>query len=40
MELFRSWLEEMPEMFFYIDGHFRVFLGEMANLPKRFVSRE
>ena len=39
-ELFRSWAEEMPEMFFYIDGHVRVYHGEMANLPKRFVSRE
>ncbi len=39
-ELFRSWVEEMPEMFFYIDGHVRVYHGEQANLPKRFVSRE
>jgi hypothetical protein len=38
--LFRSWVEEMPEMFFYIDGHVRVYHGEKANLPKRFVSRE
>lgn len=38
--LFRSWVEEMPEMFFYIDGHVRVYHGEQANLPKRFVSRE
>jgi len=38
--LFRSWAEEMPEMFFYIDGHVRVYHGEQANLPKRFVSRE
>ena len=38
--LFRSWTEEMPEMFFYIDGHVRVYHGEKANLPKRFVSRE
>ena len=38
--LFRSWTEKMPEMFFYIDGHVRVYHGEKANLPKRFVSRE
>jgi hypothetical protein len=38
--LFHSWVEEMPEMFFYIDGHVRVYHGEKANLPKRFVSRE
>lgn len=39
-ELFHSWVEQMPEMFFYIDGHVRVYHGEQANLPKRFVSRE
>lgn len=39
-ELFRCWVEEMPEMFFYIDGHVRVYHGDEANLPKRFVSRE
>ena len=30
----------MPEFFFYIDGHVRVYHGDKANLPKRFVSRE
>jgi hypothetical protein len=39
-ELFHLWAEGMPEMFFYIDGHVRVYHGGMANLPKRFVSRE
>lgn len=38
--LFHSWVEKMPELFFYIDGHVRVYHGEQANLPKRFVSRE
>jgi len=38
--LLRSWTEEMPELFFYIDGQVRVYHGDMANLPKRFVSRE
>ena len=38
--LFRSWVEELPEMFFYIDGHIRVYHGKKANLPKRFVSRQ
>lgn len=38
--LFRSWTKEMPEMFFYIDGHVRVYHGHEANLPKRFVSRQ
>lgn len=39
-ELFQCWVEAMPEMFFYIDGHVLVYHGELANLPKRFVSRE
>lgn len=39
-ELFHSWVEKMPEMYFYIDGHVRVYHGDKANLPKRFVSRE
>jgi hypothetical protein len=39
-ELFQFWSESMPELFFYIDGHVRVYHGEQANLPKRFVSRE
>jgi hypothetical protein len=39
-ELFRRYAEQMPEMFFYIDGHVRVYHGDLANLPKRFVSRE
>lgn len=39
-ELLHSWVGLMPEMFFYIDGHVLVYNGEVANLPKRFVSRE
>jgi hypothetical protein len=38
--LFSSWTKEMPEMFFYVDGHVRVYHGYQANLPKRFVSRQ
>ena len=38
--LLSSWTKDMPEMFFYIDGHVRVYHGEKAILPKRFVSRE
>ena len=38
--LFRSWVEGLPEMFFYIDGHVRIYHGDLAKLPKRFVSRE
>ncbi len=39
-DLFRWYAGEMPELFFYIDGHVRVYHGDMAKLPKRFVSRE
>jgi hypothetical protein len=39
-ELFRWYAAEMPELFFYIDGHVRVYHGDLAKLPKRFVSRE
>jgi hypothetical protein len=39
-ELFRWYADEMPNLFFYIDGHVRVYHGDLANLPKRFVSRE
>lgn len=39
-ELFRSWVSDLPEMFFYIDGHVRVYHGSKANLSKRYVSRE
>lgn len=38
--LFQSWLTQLPELFFYIDGHIRVYHGDLANLSKRFVSRE
>jgi hypothetical protein len=38
--LFQSWVSDMPEMYFYIDGHVRVYHGQKANLTKRFVSRE
>ena len=38
--LLSSWTKDMPEMFFYIDGHVRVYHGQEANLPKRFVSRQ
>ena len=39
-DLFHQWVEKMPEMFFYIDGHVRVYHGDKANLPKCFVSRQ
>jgi hypothetical protein len=38
--LFTLWREKMSDLFFYIDGHVRVYCGESASLPKHFVSRE
>jgi hypothetical protein len=38
--LFTLWREKMSDLFFYIDGHVRVYSGMLANLPKHFVSRE
>ena len=39
-KLFRSWISEMPDMFFYIDGHVRIYHGHSANLSKKYVSRQ
>jgi hypothetical protein len=41
-ELSKSWLEGDPEEagYLYVDGHVRVYHGELATLPRRFVSRE
>jgi hypothetical protein len=39
-ELFLEWTSVLPELFFFIDGHIRVYHGQKANLPKRYVSRE
>lgn len=38
--LFHAWTSQMTDSFFYIDGHVRVYSGELAHLPKHFVSRE
>ena len=38
--LFTLWREKMSDLFFYIDGHVRVYSGTAANLPKHYVSRE
>jgi len=38
--LFSQWQEKMSDLFFYIDGHVRVYSGKEANLPKHYVSRE
>jgi hypothetical protein len=41
-ELSKSWMEGDPEEagYLYVDGHVRVYNGELATLPRRFVSRE
>ena len=38
--LFTLWQDKMSDLFFYIDGHVRVYSGKAANLPKHYVSRE
>ena len=41
-DLSQSWMQADPQEagYLYVDGHVRVYDGKLANLPKRFVSRE
>jgi len=41
-ELAKAWMDDDPDQagYLYIDGHVRVYHGEKAKLPKRFVSRQ
>lgn len=41
-DLGKLWMDNDPDEagYLYIDGHVRVYHGEQANLPRRFVSRE
>ena len=41
-ELSKAWMENDPEEagYLYVDGHVRVYNGDKANLPRRYVSRE
>ncbi len=41
-ELSKSWMEDDPDEagYLYVDGHVRVYHGDKANLPRRYVSRE
>ena len=41
-ELSQSWMEADPTEagYLYVDGHVRVYNGDVANLPRRFVSRD
>jgi len=38
--LSREWIKEEGTLYFYIDGHVRVYHGYGANLTKKYVSRE
>ncbi len=42
MALAKLWMENEPEEagYLYVDGHIRVYHGDIATLPRRFVSRE
>jgi len=41
-ELAKTWMEDDPDEagYLYVDGHVRVYNGDKANLPRRYVSRE
>lgn len=41
-ELAQTWMEGEPEEagYLYVDGHVRVYHGDLAHLPRRYVSRE
>jgi len=41
-ELARSWMENDPDEagYLYVDGHVRVYHGQSAHLPRRYVSRQ
>jgi hypothetical protein len=41
-ELSKNWMEGDPDEagYLYVDGHVRVYHGELATLPRRYVSRE
>ena len=41
-ELSQNWMEGDPDEagYLYVDGHVRVYDGELANLPRRYVSRQ
>jgi len=41
-ELAKAWMDDDPDEagYLYVDGHVRVYHGEKAKLPKRFVSRQ
>jgi len=38
--LSKQWIEQQGCLYFYIDGHVRIYHGHQANLQKKFVSRQ
>ncbi len=38
--LSKQWIEQQACLYFYIDGHVRIYHGPQATLPKKFVSRQ
>ena len=39
-ELFNHWLPKNEALFFYIDGHVRIYYGYAASLPVKYISRQ
>jgi hypothetical protein len=38
--LSKQWIEQQACLYFYIDGHVRIYHGHQANLQKKYVSRQ
>lgn len=38
--LSKQWIEQQECLYFYIDGHVRIYHGQQANLQKKYVSRQ
>jgi len=38
--LSKQWIEQQACLYFYIDGHVRIYHGQEATLPKKYVSRQ
>lgn len=38
--LLNHWLQGEDDFFFYIDGHVRIYFGNKANLPVKYISRQ
>lgn len=40
LDLAKVWMSDDQCVFFYVDGHVKIYSGEKATLPKKFVSRQ